>query len=153
MDFCVNNMCKKYDRFEVMRMDNGSKIQTGIFGFVTLAVLVLSIITMTVCFSLRSDLRQLKAPEQTDDGVLVNGTPETDGTTTGVSEVPEDRRPIYVMKIDGGSVVVVNGEGEVVRTVNEYAAFLPADDIAALTAGIEVYTEEELSALIEDFAS
>lgn len=134
-------------------MDNGSKIQTGIFGFVTLAVLVLSIITMAVCFSLQSDLRELKVPEQTDDGILVNGTPDTGETTTGAAEIPEDRKPIYVMKIDGTSVVVVNSEGEVVRTVSEYAAFLPTDDIEALTAGIEVYTEEELSALIEDFAS
>ena len=63
MDFCVNNMCKKYDMVEVMMMDNNSKIQTGIFGFITLAVLVLSIITMAVCFSLQSDLKQIANPE------------------------------------------------------------------------------------------
>lgn len=134
-------------------MDNGSKIQTGIFGFVTLAVLVLSIITMAVCFSVRSDLRELQAPQGSDDGIFVNGTPEGDASTSGSDETPEERKPIYVMKIDGASVVVVNSEGEIVRTVSEYAAFLPADDIDALTVGIEVYTEEELSALIEDFTS
>jgi|GEM_PF-1674513 hypothetical protein len=131
-------------------MENGSKIQTGIFGFVTLAVLVLSIITMAVCFSLQADLKELAAPTGPDDAVLVNGTPGNDGTT-GASEDPEDKKPIYVMKIDGGSVVVVDAEGNLVRTVNNYAAFLPADDVKALSDGIGVYTEEELTALIEDF--
>lgn len=138
---------------EVMMMDNNSKIQTGIFGFITLAVLVLSIITMAVCFSLQSDLKQIANPDSTDDGILVNGTPVDEETTTETSDTSENRKPIYVMKIDGGAVVVINSDGELVRTVTEYAAFLPPDDIKALTDGIEVYTEEELSALIEDFAS
>ena len=133
-----------------MILENSSKIQTGIFGFITLSVLVLSIITMAVCFSLQSDVKELAATGNPGGALLVNGTPEE---TTKAQEKPEDRKPIYVMTIKDGTVVVLSPDGEVLRTVTKYAAFLPEDDRTALSAGIGVYTEEELSALIEDFSN
>lgn len=131
-------------------MENSSKIQTGIFGFITLAVLVLSIITMAVCFSLQSDLKEIAGPSGPDDAILANGTPED---STSGEKTDEVKKPIYVLKIDNGTLVVLDKKGQTVRTIDCHTPFLPASDYQLLTAGINVYSEEELSSLIEDFSS
>lgn len=131
-------------------MEMGSKVKTGILGFVTLIVLVLSIVTMAVCFSLQSDLRRMSVGDM-DDARLVNGTPGN--APTEGADTPEERHPLYVLKIENGELVVLDGGGTVLRSVNPNAGFLPAGDVAMLKRGIDIDSEEELASLIEDFSS
>lgn len=60
--------------------------------------------------------------------------------------------PMYVMKSYGEIIGIYNyGENEPVRLVNVTVRKLPKKDIDSLEKGIEIYSNDELNSLLEDF--
>ena len=49
-------------------------------------------------------------------------------------------------------IVLLDEYGEFLRTLHENALFLPSEDLAALRAGVAVYSSEELADWIEDLS-
>ena len=59
--------------------------------------------------------------------------------------------PLYTVKDEGGKVAVIKQSDSSEQVLSIYTHLLPEEDVEALRAGIKVYSEEELSALLEDF--
>lgn len=121
-------------------METTNKFTLGILFFLLLFVIVLSVITMSVCFSIKDGIAV--QAEQTSGGLPANAD---------VDDKPSDAKTaIYVLCESEGIIAVKDANGEIVRTVNSYTAFMPEADREALKAGIPVYSEAELASLIED---
>lgn len=123
-------------------MDTSNKLTSGAFFLLMLFVLILSVITVVVCFSIKDSV-----------AVSADGTKDVAAVATLDSDTPaESPKVIYTLCVSDGVIAVKNAGGEVVRTLDTYVAFLPDSDREALNAGIPVYSEAELAALIEDYA-
>lgn len=131
---------------EVKNMEVSSKIRAGLVGLSSVCAIVLSVVALAFSLSARANAQSYVSDGPPNDAVAVNGTPEETSAETA-------SHPIYVMTIRDGAIVVLDGEGAITRTVGEHAIFLPADDYRLLSDGIEIYSEEELSALVEDFGN
>ena len=58
--------------------------------------------------------------------------------------------PLYTVKDEGGRVAVIDQEKGSEEVLRLYTHLLPEKDVEALREGIPVYSEAELSALLED---
>ena len=80
-------------------------------------------------------------------------TEATEELTVPEANSPETMPPArrYTVSVYENIIGVYDSDGRAVRTVNVFVATLPKADREALTAGIAVYSEEELQALIERY--
>ena len=80
-------------------------------------------------------------------------TEATEELTVPEANTPETMPPArrYTVSVYENIIGVFDSDGRAVRTVNVVVDTLPRADREALTAGIAVYSEEELQALIERY--
>lgn len=124
-------------------MESTNKLTFGALFFLMTFVIILSIITMSLCLTIKNSV-QVDADVTTGDIPANAGTDENPANQGSVA--------IFTLFESDGVIAVKNAGGEVVRTVGAYPAFMPAADREALAAGIPVYSESELASLIEDFS-
>ena len=79
--------------------------------------------------------------------------PMTEELTVPEAKTPETMPPArrYTVSVYDGIIGIYDSDGRAVRTVDVFVATLPEADREALTAGIAVYSDEELQALIERY--
>ena len=126
-------------------MENAtSKITFGAVVMLLIIAVVLSAISVSVCFSIKDSVTAGKE-ENTED---IPGIAPGDGTTSSENT----KKLLYrVCDVDGVRTVK-NSSGSIVRTLDVRTAFLPEEDQKALRDGIEIFSESELTELIGDYA-
>ena len=152
-------------------MEYNAKTRLGIWACFLMMLLVLVLLSAEA-------VRNAKAQggAHDDDAVYVNATPATlppaettprptfaqstdteqGETTASATDASENELPsgspraLYYVTVRAGAVVLLDADGNILRTVNENAEFLPRGDLATLRNGVAIYTEEELAALMDD---
>ncbi len=168
MDFCVNTIPEN-QRYEVSFLEYNTKTRMGIWLCLLLMMLVLAIILTGVFNSARQEEdRLVSATAPDDEAIYVNASPKPQETTSAETTNLEttappasttdnhaadtEKKPIYYVTISGNQVVLLGEYGEYLETLNENALFLPKNDLAALRAGIALYSKDELSDLVNDLS-
>ena len=65
---------------------------------------------------------------------------------------PDQPQPRYLLMDQGGKLALYTPDGNtLVQEYEIYTRLLPEGDQAALSAGVEVYSPQELEALLEDY--
>lgn len=62
-------------------------------------------------------------------------------------------QPEYTLTLENGHLAVLDAQGAKLVYDSVYVYLLPESDIDALRAGIPVYSENELRALLEDYGA
>lgn len=83
------------------------------------------------------------APESTEAVTNAPEQPDTDATVNAAT---------YTVGILDGRIGIRDADGKLIDTLNVAVATLPRADRELLAAGITVYGEDELAALIEDYS-
>ena len=125
-------------------MEATNRFAAGMIALLSVVAVVLAVITMSVCFSIKAKVEA--NADSKDDAVAVAATNQNvpDSTT-------ESKKALYRLVSEDGIISVKDGEGKTLRTLNVPTAFLPEEDRNALKEGIEVFSEAELAALIGDY--
>ena len=126
-------------------MENAtSKITFGAVVMLLIIAVVLSAISVSVCFSIKNSVTAGKEENTEDIPVIAPG----DGTTSS-----ENTKKLLYRVCDVDSVITVkNSSGSIVRTLDVRTAFLPEEDQKALRDCIEIFSESELTELVGDYA-
>lgn len=126
-------------------MENAtSKITFGAVVMLLIIAVVLSAISVSVCFSIKNSVTAGKEENAEDIPVIAPG----DGTTSSENT----KKLLYRVCDVDGVITVKNSSGSIVRTLDVRTAFLPEEDQKALRDGIEIFSESELTELIGDYA-
>ena len=126
-------------------MENAtSKITFGAVVMLLIIAVVLSAISVSVCFSIKNSVTAGKEENTEDIPVIDPG----DGTTSSENT----KKLLYRVCDVDGVITVKNSSGSIVRTLDVRTAFLPEEDQKALRDGIEIFSESELTELIGDYA-
>ena len=126
-------------------MENAtSKITFGAVVMLLIIAVVLSAISVSVCFSIKNSVTAGKEENMEDIPVIAPG----DGTTSSENT----KKLLYRVCDVDGVITVKNSSGSIVRTLDVRTAFLPEEDQKALRDGIEIFSESELTELIGDYA-
>ena len=126
-------------------MENAtSKITFGAVVMLLIIAVVLSAISVSVCFSIKNSVTAGKEENTEDIPVIAPG----DGTTSSENT----KKLLYRVCDVDGVITVKNSSGSIVRTLDIRTAFLPEEDQKALRDGIEIFSESELTELIGDYA-
>lgn len=102
-----------------------------------LVSVVLAVITLTVCLSIRASLDKQTEPESDRKAVLQT---DEDGV-----------HPIGYVGIRGEKIVILSEDGDVVRELSADPAFLPESERTELEKGIAVFSPEELYLVAENY--
>ena len=118
----------------------------------------------------KEENRLVSATDPDDDAIYVNASPKetlpaepqktevttttanTTNATTETDAAETERNALYYVTVSGNRIVLLDEYGEYLDTLNENANFLPKSDLAALRAGIALYSKDELSSLIDDLS-
>ena len=111
-----------------------SKLTGGIMGFFVLIVLVICIMTMSLCIGIKKSVKNVVAAKTDDMEVMATKEPA-----------------VYSAVLSGGKIYIYDAVGNIERIISAYAEFLTAEDRALLSRGIEFYSEEEMLAFMNDF--
>ena len=66
----------------------------------------------------------------------------------------EPSGPVYILRDNGGRLALYDAEsGSLLRQYDVYTHLLPAVDVDMLRAGIDVYSDDQLQRLIEDYGA
>ncbi len=126
-------------------MENAtSKITFGAVVMLLIIAVVLSAISVSVCFSIKNSVTAGKEENTEDIPVIA----PVDGTTSSENT----KKLLYRVCDVDGVITVKNSSGSIVRTLDVRTAFLPEEDQKALRDGIEIFSESELTELIGDYA-
>ena len=138
MFFSVNNMYRKDDgkkRQEVDKMEERYRLSAGVTALICMVSLIISVITMVVCLSIRADMPK-----------TLESITASESTTTG-----NPVSPIYYVGLHDEKIVVSTPEGDIVRELDAKAEFLPESEREMLRLGIAVYSSEQLYSVIENY--
>lgn len=124
-----------------------SKLASGVIGFFIFLVLVVSILTMSLCLGIRRNVKAAIFGTQGSDVAVMAGL-EGGGTQAGNEEEPQ---VLYSAILTDGEIYVYDAYGAVYDTVKSYAEFLTEGDKALLSDGLDFYSEEELESFMNDF--
>lgn len=119
------------------------KITFGAAVMLLIVAVVLSAISVSVCFSIRNSVAAEKEENTADIPVIAPAE-----ATTSSGNV---KKLLYRVCEADGFIAVKNADGNIVRTLDVRTAFLPEEDREALREGIEVFSESELTELIGDY--
>lgn len=125
-------------------METSNKFSYGALLFLLVLTMLLSVITMSVCFSIKGTI-----PTDTG-GDDVPAAAKVGGTTSSAESTTTAKTSMYMICEEDGAIVVKSG-GETVRTLSTPAAFLPEKDRELLAAGIGIESDEALIAAIQDY--
>lgn len=118
-------------------METSNKLTSGAIMLVMLFLLILSVITVMVCFSIKNGL---SPGEQVTD--TLNNVP--------ANAEPHEKAVVYKVVSENGKLTVKDSGGNNLRVIHTYIELLPPIDREALAEGIPLYSDEELASFIED---
>ena len=128
-------------------METTNRFAAGMIALLSVIAVILAVITMSVCFSIKS---AIEAGVDNDDDAVAAAA----ATNKNVPDsTTENKKVLYRLVAEDGMISVKDVDGQTLRTLNVPTAFLPEEDRDALKSGIEVFSESELLALIEDYAN
>ena len=125
-------------------METTNRFAAGMIALLSIIAVVLAVITMSVCFSIKAAVEANSGGKEDAVAAAATDGKAPDGTT-------ESKKALYRVISDNGTIAVKDGEGKTTRTLNVPVAFLPESDREALRNGIEIFSEAELEALIQDY--
>ena len=118
---------------------------------IAVAVLVITISLSVIAASVFSSRRGEQKTESQDMASSADRLPIAE-TSSSQEESAEEY--LYLVKQYDGNIGIFNaGESSPFKVIETDVSLLPSFDRIALEDGIEIYTEEELDAIIEDFDS
>ena len=115
-------------------------------GIMSAAALVISCIAIAICLGIRVDIKTT-APGSSKEAEAVKVDDVVEAVKT------EEKTPKYKAEIENGYVVVRDADGAVVKTLNTPVRFMTDSDREYFAAGVEIFTDDELSALCDDFGN
>lgn len=123
-------------------MENGTKI--GFFsGIFSAAALLLSCIAMAICLGVRVEFKS---------SALSANTEEKPADVISVVKT-EEKTAKYKAEIEDGYIVVRGADGGAVKMLKTPVRFMTDGDREYFAAGVEIFTDEELAALCDDFGN
>ncbi len=157
-------------------MEYNTKTRIGIWFCLLLMLLVLSLVLFGIIDTAKRESLAVNGTNPDDDAVYVHANPQktTESTSaettratsssvittttkkpehplqTEATSVQTEKRALYYVTVSGGNVVLLDEYGELLETLHENAMFLPREDLAALRAGIALFSKEELAVLLDD---
>lgn len=140
---------------EDMIMENSK--MSGISVLFSAVALVLSVIAVIVCINVSG-----RTKAQYDKAMkTIEAAASTDEQTEKIEQPPKQdeqaaaivSEPKYIIKTENGFVVAKDNDGNTVRSLNMPEFLLSADDREALSVGVEIYSEEELTSYIMDLCN
>lgn len=117
-----------------------------ISGVFSAAALVISCIAIAICLGIRIDIKTTS----TDAGTEVEAVKEDDVVEAVKTEKKTAK---YKAEIENGYVVVRNADGTAVITLGTPVRFMTDGDREYFDAGVEIFTDEELAAICDDFGN
>ena len=126
-------------------MENGTKrgIISGVFSA---AALVISCIAIAICLGIRVDIKTTAS--------VAGKSAEVDEIADAVEAVKtEEKTAKYKAEIENGYVVVRGTDGGAVKTLKTPVRFMTDSDREYFAAGVEIFSDDELAALCDDFGN
>ncbi len=115
-----------------------SKITGGVFGFFVLMILIIAIMTMSLCVGIKNNVKKMLF-----------------ATTNAVEAVADaDVNPLrerYSAVLSENSIIIFDAAGKLYREIEVFNEFLTSEDKQILSGGVELYGEEALASFIADF--
>ncbi len=113
----------------------------------TLAIVIALTVITSVSLS-KVNVLQKRVTEQTQE----SETAAPPVNEEVMAEITSQR--LYVLGVRDGKLTVYASDGTtIVEILSTYIYYLPENDRRALSEGIDVYSSEELSSLIQDYTS
>lgn len=130
-----------------MRMPNGQGLLSLCGAAAVMMVLVGAVGALTKQEVVQAEHPAQTSPAPAESAVGQRAVPETEPPSQNVA-------PVYVLRVwQDGLGLFLGDASEPYRVVEAELSVLPADDRAALAAGITSESEATLRVLIEDYAS
>ena len=122
----------------------------ALMGTYSAILMCLCIISISVIFSKKEKTPTESIIEtiiQTEEVYLFIDTPDISASET------RRQSTLYIVCEYNEKIAVFDTEGKLIKTLDIYTKTLPKADQALLREGIKLTSEEELTALIEDYSS
>lgn len=116
-------------------MEDRSRLSMGITALICVISLIVSVITLSVCLSMRAEMPK-----------VLESITMSESTTQG-----DPISPIYYVGLRDEKIVVSTPAGIVVRELEARAEYLPESEREMLRLGIAVYSNEQLYSVIENY--
>ncbi|MBQ0125134.1 MAG: hypothetical protein KBS59_02280 [Clostridiales bacterium] len=114
-------------------MENTEK-KDGILGAISAAALIIATVTMAICISIHSQIKE---------------TPPSEKAIPAANT--DMKEPLYHAGAEGGYVVIRDASGEAIRTLKTPVKLMTEADREYFESGVDIFSEEELTAVSEDF--
>ena len=126
-------------------MENGNR-HGVIVGVISAAALMISFVAIAICLGIRVDIKTTAHDANRD----VEAAKEDE-----VVEAAEtvDKAAKYRAEIENGYIVVRDAGGDVVKTLGIPVRFMTEGDREYFAAGVEIFTDDELAAICDDFGN
>ncbi len=115
-----------------------SKLFSGIAGFFILMILIVTILTMSLCMGIRKNVKN----------AIFSGTKDAGVFAWNEGDDPEIK---FSAVLSQGDIYIYDETGKLFRKVKTYEEFLTSDDKKLLSDGIDFYSEEEMLSFMNDF--
>lgn len=121
-------------------MENNEK--RGIWGgILSMTALVISCISIAICLGVRVEI--------SSENFLTNKSePKAEGITVMKNE---ENAPIYRAEVENGYVVIRDKSNAYVKTLGTPLKLMTPADREYFSAGVDIFSEEELSRIVDDF--
>ncbi len=125
-----------------------SRLVSGMIGFFVFLVLVISILTMSLCLGIRKNVKA---------AIFGTGSGEVEAMASqdDMSEISENEdTPIvlYSAILADGEIYIYDSYGTLYDKLAPYAEFMTESDKNLLSDGVDFYSEEELESFMNDFS-
>lgn len=140
----VNNMCDQYNMARGGNMETANKFAAGMIALLSVTAVVLAVITMSVCFSIKATVEA--SAGKNDDAVAAAATDKTEQISDA-----DAKKALYKVVSDNGLIAVKDADGKTLSVLKTQVRFLSEFDRERLKNGIEVFSDEELEAIVQDY--
>lgn len=124
-------------------MENGTR-HGVIGGIMSAAALVMSCVAIAICLGIRVDVRSTALDASKEEIIAGDAVP--------VAKT-EEKTAKYKAQIENGYVVVRDAGGTVVKTLKTPVKFMTDGDREYFAAGVDIFTEDELAEICDDFGN
>lgn len=137
-------MCDQYNMARGGKMETANRFAAGMIALLSVVAVIIAVITMSVCFSIKATVEA--SAGKPDDAVAAAATDKTATKNDG-----ETKKALYKLISEDGVIAVKDADGKTVRTLVTQVKFLTDNDRELLNRGIEVFSDEELETLVQDY--
>ncbi|MBO5023933.1 MAG: hypothetical protein J6D11_06465 [Clostridia bacterium] len=123
-----------------------SRFASGMIAFFVFLVLVVSVLTMSLCLGIKRSVKSVMFGTSADAVEVMAGAGET--MTSEPVDIP---KAIFSAILSEGQIYIYDVYGKLYGTVNAHTEFLTESDRTLLSDGVDFYTEEELLSFVNDF--